>query len=50
MSGSVNIRNTSLTHTTFRLILIRIRMDHKGDKTLPQNIAKFTMLEFEISD
>ena len=49
MSGPMHTRNTPLSHTTLRLILIRAGMDHKGDKNLSHNIYAFLRLELETS-
>ena len=47
MSGSVYTRKTHLSHTTPRLILIRVGIDHKGDKALSHNTTVFPRLELE---
>ena len=48
--GSVHTRKTPLSHTTLKLILIRVEMDHKGGKALLHNTAAFPRLELETTD
>ena len=42
--------NAHLSYTIFRLILIRIDIDHKGGKALPYNTSVFPNLKLETTN
>ena len=39
--AAMNIRKTHLSHITFKLILIRVGMNHKDGKAITHNITAF---------
>ena len=45
-----HIKKTLLSHTTLRLIFIRVMMDHKDGKDLPHNTAAVSRLELKTFD
>ena len=45
----MHTRKTHLSHTTPKLILIRVGIDHKGNKALSHNTIVFPRLELETS-
>ena len=47
MGGSLHTWKVYLSHTTHRLIIIRVGRNYKGNKALPHNTIVFLKLEVE---